>query len=109
MSGYVCVCMNVCMAVSYYPSLASVPGPNTVPSHDLSTHLIQRFPRYIDSVDLQDLVVDPQQACALSQAAAHQSGDEHPGDLEQTATTTWVGHNGASSDMRLYIKNGAGG
>ena len=44
-------------------------------------YLVQRLPRYIDAVDLQDLIVDPQQSRALCQPSTHQPGDEHPGDL----------------------------
>jgi len=40
-------------------------------THTSCSHLIQRLPRHVDAVDLQDLVVDPQQPRALCQATAH--------------------------------------
>ena len=44
-------------------------------------YLVQRLSRYIDAVDLQDLIVDPQQPCAFCQPPTHQPGDEDPGYL----------------------------
>lgn len=54
-----------------------VPSNPKIPLGAVWTHLVQGLPCDIDTVDLQDLIVDPQQPGALCQAPTDQTGYEH--------------------------------
>ncbi len=51
-------------------------------NHHVS-HLVQRFSCHLDAINLQDLIIDGQQARALGQAARYQTGNEDTWDLFQ--------------------------
>lgn len=67
------------------------------------TYLVQRLPRHVDAVDLEDLVVDPQQPRALCQPAAYQAGYEDPRDLrgQRHAVITKVKASSTPTDQRV--------